>query len=90
MRHVKIRVHGKVQGVFFRQSAQEKAEELNVTGWARNEADGSVYMEAEGEDENLQRFLEWCRQGPPAASVSDMEHEFSEELKDFKGFRIEF
>lgn len=90
MQHVKIRVHGKVQGVFFRQSTQEKAQELNVAGWARNESDGSVYIEAEGEEENIQQFLEWCKQGPPAASVSDMEYEAEEELKNFKEFRIEF
>jgi acylphosphatase len=90
MKHVKIRVQGQVQGVFFRQSAREKAEELDVTGWARNESDRSVYIEAEGKSEALEKFLEWCRQGPPAASVSQVEQEFIDDLQNFQGFKIKY
>ena len=90
MRHIKIRVYGQVQGVFFRQSAQEKAEELDVVGWTRNEDDGSVYIEAEGESGALEKFLEWCWQGSPAASVSQVEHEFTDNLQDFQEFKIKY
>ena len=54
MKHLSIHVSGKVQGVFFRASTKEKAEEFNIKGNVRNNADGSVSIEAEGEEENLQ------------------------------------
>lgn len=69
MKHVDIRVTGRVQGVFFRVSTQNKARELGVTGTVRNEPDGSVAIEAEAEAAVLDRFVEWCRKGPPNADV---------------------
>ena len=71
--HCSIKVFGKVQGVFFRQSAKEKAQELQVNGYARNNTDGSVYIEAEGEQEKVNRFIEWCTNGPDTADVSHLE-----------------
>ena len=65
-----IRVAGKVQGVFFRASTKNKADELNIKGFVRNEPDGSVYIEAEGTEENINQFLAWCKQGPRMASVA--------------------
>ncbi|MFZ2905897.1 MAG: acylphosphatase [Cyclobacteriaceae bacterium] len=70
MKHLAIHVSGKVQGVFFRASAKGKADELNITGVVRNEKDGSVYIEAEGKDENLKQFVAWCHQGPAKAEVA--------------------
>lgn len=69
MPHLNIRVYGDVQGVFFRDSAKKKADEFGVTGFARNDADGTVYMEAEGEEPALKDFVEWCREGPSSAAV---------------------
>ncbi len=88
MKHLNIKIYGQVQGVFFRHSAREKARELKVSGFARNEPDGAVYIEVEGEEENLEAFLAWCRKGPPSASVEKVEHEWSDELKHFRGFEI--
>src|SRR5258706_2006965 len=68
-KHISINVTGKVQGVFFRASAREKAEELGVKGFVRNEPDGSVYIEAEAEEIILEQFLDWCREGPPRARI---------------------
>lgn len=68
-----ILVKGKVQGVFFRKSAQEKARELGVNGFARNLQDGSVHIIAEGAEEKLDEFVTWCRQGPSASRVDDLE-----------------
>ena len=68
-KHVTIKVHGKVQGVFFRASTKNKADELSVTGFVRNESDGTVYIEAEGEEEALKKFIAWCHQGPAHAQV---------------------
>lgn len=73
MEHRSIRVLGHVQGVFFRQSAKQEAERLGLSGFACNEPDGSVYMEAEGETNELEQFIDWCRYGPPAARVDNVE-----------------
>jgi len=69
MNAVVIRVSGKVQGVFFRASTQETAQRLGVSGIVRNEPDGSVYVEAEGDESSLNQFIAWCRHGPPRAKV---------------------
>ena len=87
-KHFNIRVRGLVQGVFFRASTKEHAASLKISGLVRNEPDGSVYIEAEGEDAALKEFIQWCHHGPAHAVVDRCE--FSEaQLKDFEGFRIE-
>ncbi len=84
---IKINVYGRVQGVNYRNSAQTKARSLGIRGFARNMADGSVYIEAEGNTEAIGAFIEWCRQGPPMASVSKIN---TEETSAFghRDFRI--
>jgi acylphosphatase len=74
-KHYNIRVNGRVQGVWFRAGAQHKAQELGLTGFARNEKDGSVYIEAEGPEEQLQEFLDWCEEGTMAAKVESRDWE---------------
>jgi len=64
-----IHVSGKVQGVFFRASTKQKADELGIKGFVRNERDGRVFIEAEGEEEKLSTFIDWCKQGPRHAHV---------------------
>ncbi|MEE2987250.1 MAG: acylphosphatase [Nitrospinota bacterium] len=68
-----IIVHGRVQGVFFRASTQERGRDLGLCGWVRNRVDGTVEIHAEGEKQSLDRFAQWCRQGPPAARVEQLE-----------------
>ncbi len=68
-RGVTIRVHGRVQGVFFRASTRSVARRLGLSGWVRNETDGSVLIEAAGPCEALQAFVDWCRHGPEGARV---------------------
>jgi len=72
-KHLNIKVFGRVQGVFFRYSAQRKIKELGIKGFARNEPDGSVYIEVEGEEAQLKEFVEWCHKGPPLAHVDRVE-----------------
>ena len=67
--HRKIIISGKVQGVFFRASTKEKAEELGITGWVRNAADGTVEIEASGNDDAIKQFIDWCHEGPELAEV---------------------
>ncbi len=75
---VHLIVHGRVQGVFFRASTQKIAEGLGLTGWVRNSRDGSVEIHAEGDKEQLEALIVWCRQGPPMASVSNVDQSWIE------------
>lgn len=61
-----------MQGVSFRNSARGKAENLGLNGFARNEPDGTVYIEVEGPEDKLDKFLMWCHQGPQEASVKSI------------------
>jgi acylphosphatase len=83
----KVKVSGKVQGVFFRASTQRKAEELGVKGWVKNEKDGTVIMEAEALQETLSTFIEWCNHGPSGARVDKVEVSDGE-LKNYTSFEI--
>jgi acylphosphatase len=87
-RSVSITVIGKVQGVFFRASTKDKADQLGVSGFVKNKTDGSVYIEARAEELVLQDFIEWCQKGPSRASVQKcIVNDISP--KEFKGFKIE-
>lgn len=66
---VRIIVTGRVQGVFYRAGARDEARRLGIAGFARNEADGSVLIEAEGPPQAVERFRNWCACGPPRAKV---------------------
>ena len=68
-----LKVYGRVQGVGFRFYTQKTAKEMNITGHVRNKSDGSVYIEAIGELDNLERFIRWCEEGPIWANVSSIE-----------------
>ncbi|MTI30977.1 acylphosphatase [Xanthovirga aplysinae] len=67
--HYNILVEGKVQGVYYRLSAQEKALELGINGFVKNKNSGGVYIEAEGTATQIEAFLLWCHQGPALAKV---------------------
>ncbi len=83
-----VKVRGRVQGVFFRHAAQIRAGELGLTGWARNEDDGSVTIMAEGNEAKLNEFLDWCRHGPPLARVEDSRTTWQEATGEFTQFEI--
>lgn len=89
MRHLNIKIHGDVQGVGFRYECKGKADELGVKGMVRNEPDGTVYAEAEADEETLAKFIGWCRTGPDYSHVSKVDITDSA-LTGFKTFRIEF
>lgn len=88
MKRLRIRVFGDVQGVFYRHYAQEKANELDVKGWIRNDPDGSVFIVAEGEEKNVDQFLEWCKKGSPMASIDNVEYNTEEYVGDTENFEI--
>lgn len=72
MKQFHVIIRGKVQGVFFRASAREQAKALDIVGFVRNLPDGSVELEAQGEDDSIDRFLHWCHHGPPYARVDEV------------------
>ncbi len=87
IKHLSIRITGRVQGVFFRASAKGQADQMGVKGFVRNELNGEVYIEVEGEEDKLKRFLAWCRRGPGTACVENLDiHE--DELKNFVSFEV--
>ena len=87
MKHFNVHIYGDVQGVGFRALAFKKAKELDIGGFVRNESDGSVYIEAEGEERLLNKFLAWCSDGPPTSKVEDVQKEEAE-LIGFQDFEI--
>jgi len=70
MATVNLVVKGKVQGVFYRASAKKAADSLYITGHVENTDDGDVAITATGTDANLERFIAWCKKGPPRAVVT--------------------
>lgn len=85
-KHINIFVFGAVQGVLFRHSAMLEAEKLHIKGFAKNASDGSVYIEAEGEEKNLEKFIEWCKKGPNLTKVENLKIEEGD-LKNFVDFQ---
>lgn len=73
MATVHLLIRGKVQGVFYRATARQKAEELNLSGWIKNTTDDNVEATVSGTPEALESFIAWCWQGPPRAQVSDVQ-----------------
>ncbi len=86
-KHLNITVLGKVQGVSFRYATKAVADQLGVRGYILNQADGSVYIEAEADDWNMQLFLDWCNEGPTGAVVSTVKTNEAE-LKNYRNFEI--
>lgn len=84
---VHLIIKGKVQGVFFRASAKDRADEIGVSGWVKNTEDGNVEAMANGNEAQIQKFIEWCKTGPRRAVVSDIVITHKKE-QIFDGFRI--
>ena len=89
LRRVSLHIHGKVQGVFFRRESQREALRLNLAGFVRNDPDGSVYAEAEGDSVKVGDFIRWCRSGPSNAVVDSVESQEMKSVGD-KGFEVRF
>ena len=68
-----MRIHGKVQNVGFRYYTVKTAHQFGIKGFVKNDPDGTVYIEAEGDEADLEVFTEWCRRGPQWARVDRME-----------------
>ncbi len=90
--HVRAHVYisGRVQGVFFRSSVEDKALELGVKGWVRNLRDGRVEAIFEGEKEKVEEMMRWCHKGPPYARVTNVEVEWEEYKGEFSSFGVAY
>ena len=81
-------VSGRVQGVFFRSEAELQAKALNVTGWIRNLADGRVEAVFEGEETNVRQLVDFCKRGPPGASVRNAKAVWQTYTGEFDRFEV--
>ncbi len=83
-----VRISGQVQGVFFRDSTRQKAEELGLAGWVKNTPDGQVEALFEGPSERVREMVNWCEEGPRHASVENVDTNFEGASGDLEGFEV--
>jgi acylphosphatase len=83
----RVVVRGRVQGVFFRDSARREAASRGLAGWVTNRDDGAVEAVFEGSEDDVEAMVRWCRSGPSRADVDDVEVS-SEEPEGLEGFRV--
>jgi acylphosphatase len=83
-----VRISGQVQGVFFRDSTREKAQELELNGWVKNLPDGSVEALFEGPSDKVREMIGWCEEGPRHASVENVDTDFESAGGDLDGFEV--
>jgi len=90
--NVKVRarvyVSGKVQGVFFRSETADLAQSLGISGWVRNLSDGRVEALFEGEKEQVEKEIEFCRRGPPGAYVENLDIRWEDWRGEFREFKV--
>ncbi len=84
----RVTISGRVQGVFFRDSAREKAEDLGLDGWVKNAPDGRVEALFEGSSRNVRKMVDWCERGPAQASVESVDADFERARGDLEGFEV--
>jgi acylphosphatase len=87
MKALKIVVSGRVQRVAYRVSTKAVADQMGIKGIIKNQKDGSVYIEAEGDEEMMDEFIDWCKYGPDNARVDDIVIE-EMEAKNYQNFNI--
>jgi len=87
---VKVIVKGIVQGVNFRYYAQRQAAKFNITGWVKNLPDGSVAAVFEGDEQDVEAMIQWCRRGPPSAQVTELIAQPEEYGGEFSSFSVKF
>ncbi|OGI18333.1 MAG: acylphosphatase [Candidatus Melainabacteria bacterium RIFCSPHIGHO2_02_FULL_34_12] len=81
-------VSGRVQGVFYRASCQDVAVKYGLNGWVKNLSTGDVEVLVQGEKEQIEKLIEWCKKGPPNAKVSDVKIEWQEMSEEINGFSV--
>jgi len=87
--NIHVIVSGQVQGVWFRASTKQKAQELGLTGWVRNTTNGCVEAVIEGEEEIVKKMIDWLHHGPPLAKVEDVKVKKQLAI-GFNGFSVRY
>ena len=90
IQRVTIIAHGRVQGVFYRDSTMRKARELGLSGTVRNQQDGTVQIVAQGPVAALEDLIRWAREGPPAAEVSDLDIDYGLPESGYTDFSVSY
>lgn len=90
VQRVHLKIHGRVQGVFFRANTQKEAQGLGLVGWVRNTHDGGVEAVAEGERALIEAFVAWCHQGPSHARVDRVDVAWEPAQGNLSGFQIRY
>ena len=88
MVRARVRVYGRVQGVFFRYNTRRRALELGLKGWVRNVPDGTVEILVEGPRDKVERLIDWARVGPPLAKVTKVDVQWEDYRGEFDSFEI--
>jgi len=88
LKKIHLLISGKVQGVFYRMNAKNKADELGLVGWVKNAPDGKVEILAEGKEKGLKEFIKWCYNGSKGARIDEVEVEWGDCKNKFDKFRI--
>jgi len=89
-KQVILKIYGRVQGIFFRDSARKRARKLGLTGWVSNESDGTVKVIAQGKEEKLKELIKWCYNGPMMARVDKIDIDWQEATGQFEVFEIKY
>ena len=87
MRAIRALIHGQVQGVFFRAYTRDKAQQLHLTGWVRNNHDGTVECQAQGTDQAVDAFVKFLHRGSPSSQVYNVaitDIPYDHNLRDFR------
>ena len=87
-KRVRVKVNGRVQGVFFRANTEKQAKRLGLRGWVKNTDDG-VEVLVEGDDKKIQELIDWCHKGPMFAKVASVDVKEEKFTDEFDAFVIE-
>jgi len=88
--NVHVLISGRVQGVWFRASTKQKAQQLGLTGWVRNTSDGNVEAMFEGEENKIDKMIDWCHSGSPLSKVTNVEVKKQNPTNGFDDFSIKY
>ena len=88
LKRIHVIVRGRVQGVYYRASAQREARQYGLTGWVKNRADGTIEIVAEGEEVSIRELYGWAQKGPTAARVERVDTRWRSFTGDFPAFRL--
>ena len=90
MKELNLKIYGRVQDVSFRYHTREKAAELGLHGWVKNETDGTITIVAQGSKENLEQLLVWCTRGPDYERVKKLEPSWQRPTELYQSFEIRY